>query len=43
MDNSIYMLGLEKEKIDTPAFLIDLDIMEKNIQSMCKHYPLGGK
>ena len=37
MDNTIYMLGLKKEKIDTPAFLIDLDIMEKNINLMSEY------
>ena len=37
MDNTTYILGLKKEKIDTPAFLIDLDIMEKNINLMSEY------
>ena len=37
MDNGTYILGLKKEKIDTPAFLIDLDIMEKNINLMSEY------
>jgi 3-hydroxy-D-aspartate aldolase len=36
MDRSA--IGMEKEQIDTPALLIDLDILEKNIQTMSEYY-----
>jgi 3-hydroxy-D-aspartate aldolase len=32
------MIGMSKEEIDTPALLIDLDIMEKNITTMADYY-----
>ena len=34
MENLIYLPGIEKDKIDTPEFLIDLDIMYNNISKM---------
>ena len=37
MENLIYLPGIEKEKIDTPAFLIDLDIMDNNISKMAEY------
>ena len=31
-------LGAEKDEIDTPALLIDLDVMERNINTMAKFF-----
>ncbi|MDA4122596.1 MAG: alanine racemase [Thaumarchaeota archaeon] len=31
-------IGMAKEEIDTPALLIDLDLMEKNIETMASYY-----
>ena len=31
-------IGMEKEEIDTPALLIDLDILEKNLKTMADYY-----
>ncbi len=31
-------IGMRKEEIDTPALLIDLDIMEKNIETVARYY-----
>jgi len=30
--------GMDKEEIDTPALLIDLDVLEKNIKTMADYY-----
>ncbi|MGD2247426.1 MAG: alanine racemase [Candidatus Methanofastidiosia archaeon] len=32
------MVGMDKHEIDTPALLIDLDILEKNIETAAKYY-----
>ena len=37
MENLIYLPGIEKEKIATAAFLIDLDIMDNNIRKMSEY------
>lgn len=34
----MYRIGLEKDEIDTPALLIDLDLMEKNISTMANFF-----
>lgn len=34
----MYRIGLEKEEIDTPALLIELDLMEKNITTMANFF-----
>lgn len=34
----MYRIGLEKDEIDTPALLIDLDLMEKNISTMANYF-----
>lgn len=34
----MHQIGLEKEEIDTPALLIDLDLMEKNISTMADYF-----
>ena len=31
-------IGMEKEEIDTPALLIDLDVLEKNLRIMADYY-----
>jgi len=31
-------IGMEKEEIDTPALLIDLDVLEKNLKIMANYY-----
>ena len=31
-------IGMDKEEIDTPALLIDLDALEKNIKTMADYY-----
>jgi len=31
-------IGMDKEEIDTPALLIDLDILEKNLRTMADYY-----
>ena len=31
-------IGMEKEELDTPALLIDLDILEKNLKTMADYY-----
>lgn len=31
-------IGMDKEEIDTPALLIDLDVLEKNIKTMADYY-----
>lgn len=38
MDNHEYEIGLAKHEIDTPALLIDLDIMERNLQRMAAYF-----
>jgi len=31
-------IGMDKEEIDTPALLIDLDVLEKNLKTMADYY-----
>jgi len=31
-------IGMDKEEIDTPALLIDLDVLEKNLRTMADYY-----
>ena len=31
-------IGMEKEEIDTPALLIDLDALERNLRIMADYY-----
>ncbi len=33
-----YEIGLRKEELDTPALLIDLDAMERNLQKMAEYF-----
>ncbi|KON30201.1 hypothetical protein AC482_04395 [miscellaneous Crenarchaeota group-15 archaeon DG-45] len=34
----MYQIGLEKDELDTPALLIDLDLMEENISTMADFF-----
>ena len=36
--NPDVFIGIPKEEIDTPALLIDVDIMEANIQKMADYF-----
>ena len=33
-----YAIGMDKREIDTPALLLDLEVMEKNISEMAKYF-----
>jgi D-serine deaminase-like pyridoxal phosphate-dependent protein len=33
-----YAVGLEKEQIETPALMVDLDVMERNIERMASYF-----
>jgi len=37
MSHSTY-IGMDKEEIDTPALLIDLELLEKNVKTMAEYY-----